>query len=75
MGNRVKNWMCKENIPTFVEKILFNGQKKCTIGTGGKNIDLRGKKYDPGYGTRSPGMWWLNLRDVVAQSRDVVAQC
>jgi hypothetical protein len=27
MGNRVKYWMCKENIPTFVEKILVNGQK------------------------------------------------
>ena len=39
MGNRVKYWMCKENIPTFVEKILVNEQKKCTIGSGGKNID------------------------------------
>ena len=34
MGNRVKYWMC---IPTFVEKILVNGQKN--VGSGGKNID------------------------------------
>jgi len=37
MGNRVKYWMCKENIPTFVEKILVNGRKN--VGSGGKNID------------------------------------
>ena len=37
MGNRVKYWMCKENIPTFVEKILVNGHKN--VGSGGKNID------------------------------------
>jgi hypothetical protein len=24
MGNRLKYWMCKENIPTLVEKILVN---------------------------------------------------
>jgi len=40
MGNRVKYWMCKENIPTFVEKILVNGRKH--FGRG-KNIDQRGK--------------------------------
>ena len=37
MGNRVKQWICKENIPTSVEKILVNGRKN--LGSGGKNID------------------------------------
>ena len=40
MGNRVKYWMCKEYIPTFVETILVNGRKN--VGSGGKNIDLKG---------------------------------
>ena len=41
MGNRVKYWMCKENIQTFVEKILVYGRKN--VGSGGK-ILIKGEK-------------------------------
>jgi len=41
MGNKVKYRKCKENIPTFVEKMLVNRRKH--VGSGGKNIDKRGK--------------------------------
>ena len=36
MGNRVKYWMCKEIIATFVEKILVNGWRN--LGRGKKLI-------------------------------------
>ena len=38
MGNRVKHWMCKENIPTFVEKILVNGRMGEKILIKGEEI-------------------------------------
>jgi len=36
-------WMCKENISTFVEKILVNERKN--VGRGRK-ILIKGEKYD-----------------------------